>query len=71
MITTADAAIVEVGMLNKLGCGARPSYAEFIYACEEAVAGRRMVEVRPHPAARREFWVPDLAPATHQQSRRK
>lgn len=62
MIRTTDEAVAEVSALNQMHCGARPSYAEFIYACEAAVADGRMIEVRESPAARREFWVRELAP---------
>ena len=63
MIRTTDEAVSAVDAINRMGFGARPDYAEFICACKAAVAEERLVERRDHPAARREFWVEELAPA--------
>lgn len=68
MIKTTDEAVAAVRALNQMRCGARPSYAEFIYACEAAVAEGRLIEVRESPTARREFWVSELAPENRQAS---
>lgn len=62
MIRTADEAVSAVGAINRMGLGARPDYAEFVRACEAAVADGCLVERRDHPAARREFWIEELAP---------
>lgn len=68
MIRTVAAAVAEVQKLNEAGLGARPDYGEFIQACVEAVRQGHLVELRPAPGARREFWVPALQPDTSQRS---